>query len=275
LLLTTTATLPDLPRDLDVPTLELDAADADFGNLGDGVPTDAERLRPLRPSHPAYVIYTSGSTGRPKGVVVEHRSVVDYLAWTTEAYPSSRGAALVHSPVSFDLTVTTLYTTLASGGCVYLAELEEKPGTTEQMTGRQVTFLKATPSHLPLLNALPDAYSPGEELLLGGEALAGEMLTQWRRDHPDAAVLNVYGPTEATVNCAEHRVEPGAELPPGPVPIGRPQGNARLYVLDEALRPVPPGVVGELYIAGRGLARGYLGRPGLTADRFVAAVHGA
>ncbi|WEO94731.1 amino acid adenylation domain-containing protein [Streptomyces sp. FXJ1.172] len=274
LLLTTAATAPGLPRDVDIPTLVLDGAEADTRDRADGDLTDAERTAALRPSHPAYVIYTSGSTGRPKGVVVEHRSVVDYLAWSAEAYPSARGAALVHSPVSFDLTVTTLYTTLVSGGCVHLAALEEEPAVTARLAERPVTFLKATPSHLPLLNALPAAYSPGSELLLGGEALSGEMLGQWRAEHPDVAVLNVYGPTEATVNCAEYRIEPGTELPPGPVPIGRPQGNVRLYVLDEALRPVPPGVVGELYIAGPGLARGYLGRPGLTADRFVAAVHG-
>ncbi|MGO4431587.1 AMP-binding protein, partial [Streptomyces sp. MCAF7] len=112
-------------------------------------------------------------------------------------------------------------------------------------------------------------------LLLAGEALTAEALHSWRRRYPDMTVHNVYGPTETTVSCADFPVEPGAELPPGPVPIGRPLANTRIYVLDSALAPVPPGVVGELYVAGSGLARGYLGRPGLSAERFVACPFGA
>ncbi|MFI0423549.1 amino acid adenylation domain-containing protein [Spongiactinospora sp. 9N601] len=224
---------------------------------------------PLSPRHPAYVIYTSGSTGRPKGVVVEHRSVVDYLAWTVRAYPSARGVSSLHSAISFDLTVTALFTPLAAGGCVRLTGLDY-----DTPPGGPITLLKATPSHLALLSALPPEHSPTGELLLGGEALHGETLAAWRERHPGVVVRNVYGPTEATVNCAEHLIEPGADVPPGPVPIGRPQPNARLYVLDAGLRQVPPGVTGELYIAGGGLARGYLNRPGLTAERFVADPYG-
>ncbi|MGW0330970.1 amino acid adenylation domain-containing protein [Streptomyces sp. NPDC003011] len=237
-------------------------------------PADADRVRPLAPAHPAYVLYTSGSTGRPKGVVVTHASVVDYLGWTATAYPGAAGLALLHSPVAFDLTVTALFTPLTVGGTVLIAPLEETPETTARLAGTPVTFLKATPSHLPLLGALPTAYSPAGELLLGGEALLGETLAEWRARHPDATVWNVYGPTEATVNVTEFRIAPGAELAPGPVPIGRPQGNVRAYVLDGALRPVPPGVAGELYLAGPCLARGYLGRPALTAERFTADPYG-
>ncbi|MEV4738688.1 amino acid adenylation domain-containing protein [Streptomyces sp. NPDC049555] len=236
--------------------------------------TDAERTAPLTPAHPAYVIYTSGSTGRPKGVVVEHRSVVDYLGWTSLVYPGAAGRALLHSPVSFDLTVTALFTPLTVGGTVLIAALEEDAQLTGRLAAAPVTFMKATPSHLPLLGALPEAYSPAGELLLGGEALLGEALAPWRERHPDATVWNVYGPTEATVNATEYRIEPGAPLPAGAVPIGRPQGNVRAYVLDAALRPVPDGVTGELYLAGACLARGYLGRPGLTAERFTADPHG-
>ncbi|GGS36121.1 amino acid adenylation domain-containing protein [Actinokineospora fastidiosa] len=228
----------------------------------------------LRPGHPAYVIYTSGSTGRPKGVVVEHRSVADYLGWTTAAYPSASGAALLHSPVSFDLTVTALYTPLVSGGCVHIAPLAESADTDKALSARPCTFLKATPSHLPLLTELPAAYSPARELLLGGEALLGEAVARWRREHPDADVLNVYGPTEATVNCTQYRIPAGAPLDPGPVPIGKPFAGTRAYVLDARLRPVPTGVPGELYIAGASLARGYLNRPGLTAERFTADPYG-
>ncbi|OKK04806.1 non-ribosomal peptide synthetase [Streptomyces sp. CB03234] len=226
------------------------------------------------PDHPAYVIYTSGSTGRPKGVVVAHRSVTDYLGWTGLAYPGASGRALLHSPVSFDLTVTALFTPLTVGGTVIIAALEETPQLSARLAEAPVTFMKATPSHLPLLGALPDGYSPATELLLGGEALLGEAVAAWRERHPQAVVWNVYGPTEATVNVTEYRIEPGADLPPGPVPMGRPQGNVRAYVLDAALRPVPEGVAGELYLAGPCLARGYLDRPALTSERFTADPYG-
>ncbi|MGW3040411.1 non-ribosomal peptide synthase/polyketide synthase [Kitasatospora sp. NPDC001159] len=241
-----------------------------------GPVTDAERLRPLSPRDAAYVIYTSGSTGRPKGVVIEHRSVSDYLAHTTREYDAARGVALVHSPVSFDLTVTGLYTPLLVGGCVNLASLTDpEPREAAGLAKAPATFLKATPSHLPLLTALPAGYSPSGELLLGGEALLGAVLREWREQHPDVTVRNVYGPTEATVNCAEYRIAPGEPVPDGPVPIGRPQANARLYVLDAGLQPVPEGVPGDLYLAGEGLARGYLNQPALTAERFVPDPFGA
>ncbi|MGH8881423.1 MAG: AMP-binding protein, partial [Stackebrandtia sp.] len=177
---------------------------------------------------------------------------------------------MLHSPVSFDLTVTALYTPLVVGGCVQLAALNEDDTDPAALRKRPSTFLKATPSHLGLLTELPEEFSPTGELMLGGEALHGEALAPWRWRHPAAAVVNAYGPTETCVTCAEYRIEPGQEVPAGAVPIGRPFCYARLYVLDDALRPVPVGVPGELYIAGAGVARGYLNRPGLTAERFVA-----
>ncbi|BCK68041.1 hypothetical protein Srufu_019940 [Streptomyces libani subsp. rufus] len=269
--LTTTGAQPLLP-DTGHAQLVLDAPEtaAALTGLPSHNLTDADRTAPSLPRHPAYVIYTSGSTGRPKGVVVEHRSVVNYLAWSTHRYPAARGTALVHSSIAFDLTVTALYTTLVSGGRVYLHDLEELPACEGSADGAPVTFLKATPSHLPLLEALPEDWSPRETLIVGGEALIGEAIGPWRAKHPDATVVNAYGPTELTVNCTEFRIPPGAQLPSGPVPIGRPFWNMRAYVLDAGLRPVPPGAVGELYVSGVQVARGYLGRPGLTAEWFVA-----
>ncbi|GLZ32188.1 hypothetical protein Lesp02_43760 [Lentzea sp. NBRC 105346] len=258
----------DRAPETDVPVLLLEDIDLS------GQPVTAPDRTALRPEHPAYVIYTSGSTGKPKGVVVEHRSVADYLGWTAAAYASASGGALLHSPVSFDLTVTALYTPLVTGGCVHVAALEESAETAAALAADPVTFLKATPSHLPLLTALPEEYSPQGELLLGGEALFGEAVEPWRRRHPNADVVNVYGPTEATVNCTQHRIPAGAQLPPGPVPIGTPFAGTRAYVLDARLGPVPTGVPGELYIAGASLARGYLGRPDLTAQRFTADPYG-
>jgi amino acid adenylation domain-containing protein len=227
--------------------------------------TDADRLAPLTPNNPVYVIYTSGSTGRPKGVVVEHRSVGAYLTRGRTVYPDTAGVSTVSTSLSFDLTVTALFTPLVNGGHVVLAD----PRTPPEGAPRP-TFMKVTPSHLPVLESQPDSASPSGTLVLGGEALLGEVLRRWRDRHPAAAVVNAYGPTELTVNCADHHIAPGAAVADGPVPIGRPFWNTRAYVLDERLRPVPPGVPGELYVAGAPLARGYLRRPGLTAERFVA-----
>ncbi|WP_431921085.1 non-ribosomal peptide synthetase [Micromonospora wenchangensis] len=238
------------------------ADDADGADL-----TDADRVAPLRPEHPGYVLYTSGSTGRPKGVVVEHRAIAAYLAWARDTYPGLAGTALLHSPVSFDLTVTGLLGPLTAGGTVRLAGIDSPAA----RVGGRPTFLKVTPSHLPLLE---EALSPTTDLVIGGEALTGEQLADWRAAHPDVAVVNEYGPTEATVGCVAARLAPGQQVPAGPVSIGRPTATSRVYLLDAAWQPVPPGVVGELYVAGDQLARGYLGRPGLTAERFLPCPYG-
>ena len=232
-------------------------------NIGDG-----ERGTALNPLNPAYLIYTSGSTGHPKGVVVAHRSLVNYVTRAGSAYPSLSGSVLLHSPIAFDFTVTALYGALTSGGCVHVEDLAGAAAGT-----RRPTFLKATPSHLPLLTSLPEEVSPTGQLMLGGEALSGELLKRWRERHPDVEVVNHYGPTEATVGCLDYRIAPGDEIPPGRVPVGRPFWNTRVHVLDASLRPVPVNVAGELYVAGEALARGYLNRPGLTASRFVADPH--
>ncbi|RZU76659.1 amino acid adenylation domain-containing protein [Micromonospora kangleipakensis] len=245
-------------------------ADIDASLTGDdrAPVTDADRVAPLRPGHPAYVIYTSGSTGRPKGVVVEHRSVNAYLAWARHSYPGLAGTALLHSPISFDLSVTGLLGPLTAGGAIRLAAIDAPAA----RAGGRPAFLKATPSHLPLLDG---EVSPTADLVIGGEALASEPLAAWRAAHPGATVINEYGPTEATVGCVAARIEPGESLPPGPVVIGRPIWNVQVYLLDPALRPVPVGVAGELYVAGDQVARGYLRRPALTAERFLPCPFGA
>ncbi|OLR91936.1 amino acid adenylation domain-containing protein [Actinokineospora bangkokensis] len=218
----------------------------------------------------AYVIFTSGSTGQPKGVVVPHRAVRNYLAWVLAELPASGRGALVISPLSFDLTVTGLYAPLLAGGPVHLVD-PTGPVPADPVAARDgVAFLKATPSHLALLDALPAPLVPTAELCLGGEPLPGRELRGWRDRHPGGRVVNEYGPTETTVGCTVFAVEPGERVPDGVLPLGRPIWNTRTYVLDERLAPAPVGVVGELYVAGEGLARGYAGRPDLTAERFVA-----
>ncbi len=234
---------------------------------------ETERARPTHPRDGAYVIYTSGSTGRPKGVLIEQRSAVNYLAYASHAYPSVAKDALLHSSVTFDLTVTTLFAPLVSGGHIVVADLvagtvASEPGSTPG--AGSCGFLKATPSHLRLLADAPERLSPTGELVVGGEQLLGESLDQWRHCHPAATVINEYGPTEATVGCVVHTIEPGDPTPSGAIPIGRPIWNARVHLLDPMLRPVPDGVTGELYLSGVCLARGYVNQPGLTAERFVA-----
>ncbi|MFE7580050.1 amino acid adenylation domain-containing protein [Streptomyces gardneri] len=216
----------------------------------------------------AYVLFTSGSTGRPKGVEIEHRSVHAYLRQALAHYPGLVTSTVVHSPVTFDLTVTGLYGPLLAGGSLTLVASLDTPHETHP------EFIKATPAHLPLLESLPTDRSPKAALVLGGEQLLWESLSDWRATHPEAAVFNEYGPTEATVGCAVHQVAPGEEPGTGPVPIGRPLPGARLYVLDPLLRLMPPGTPGELYIAGDGLARGYCNQPKLTEERFLTDPYG-
>ncbi|MFJ6798022.1 amino acid adenylation domain-containing protein [Streptomyces sp. NPDC091268] len=253
------------------PRLDLDGADtrAALARCAASDPVDAERRAPLRADHLAYAIYTSGSTGRPKGVLISHLALADHLASCRRDYPGLGGSALLHSPVSVDLTVPSLLGPLAMGGRIVVGDLDGSMERLPRGAGR-LSFLKITPSHLPILLGLPEEFSPTGDLVIGGEQLTAEMVEQWRRRFPGAVVTNEYGPTEATVGCVIRQIRPGdGPLAPGAVPIGRPVANSRAYVLDRSLRPVPVGVAGELYTAGTGLARGYHGRPGLTASAFL------
>ncbi|MBO0801729.1 MAG: amino acid adenylation domain-containing protein, partial [Nocardiopsaceae bacterium] len=269
--LTTSGVAPGLPGLGGAPVLALDdpALAAEVAAQPGGGLDDGDRTAALSRAHPVYVIYTSGSTGRPKGVMITHDGLADYLAWCWRAYPEVAGTTVLHAPVSFDAWVTPFYGALTRGGRVILAGLEDR------LAGRaEVSFLKVTPSHLPLLDAVGGGCTDDGLLMVGAEALSGEQLAEWRRAHPGMAVVNHYGQTETSVGCADYRIEPGAPLPAGPVPVGRPMANVGCYVLDERLCPVPAGVAGELYVAGPGLARGYLRRAGLTASRFVACPFG-
>jgi amino acid adenylation domain-containing protein len=265
----TAGRLPPAGKDqavvLDDPAVSEAIAAAESGSL------DKLAAR-VRPRDLAYVIYTSGSTGVPKGVAVEHRSVANYLRYAAQAYPSTKAHSWLHSPISFDLTVTALFTPLTVGGYVHVGGFTDEQAHLGLDENYRL-FLKVTPTHLHLLSDLPLTIHEGD-LVVGGEQLTGEMLKQWRRRHPAVSIVNEYGPTETTVGCTCYRISEGDPLPPDVIPVGHPAANARLYVLDAFLQPVPPGMRGELYVAGAGLARGYLNRPAPTAERFVACPFG-
>ena len=222
----------------------------------------------------AYVIYTSGSTGRPKGVMIPHKGLTNYLWWCIRAYPVAEGyGAPVHSPLGFDLTITSLFPPLLTGKSVLLVPEEEGvEGLAEVLrTGRDFSLVKITPAHLEALgHMLPAQQAAGRAgaLIIGGEMLRSENLSFWRTHAPETRLVNEYGPTETVVGCCVYEVPRGVAIS-GAVPIGRPIANTQIYVLDRHLEPVPIGVVGELYIGGAGVGRGYLNRPDLTAERFL------
>lgn len=250
-------------------TRVMDLSKAQYEHIGGLTHTEVSR------GDVAYVVYTSGTTGHPKGVVIEHGALASYLSHVRINYPGVRGRVILHSPVSFDMAVTSLYGPLVTGGTLEVAALEDLAGADESAPWFiQPTFLKVTPSHLRLLQALAPECSPRQQLVIGGEALTAPAVETWRREHPSATVINEYGPTEATVGCCAHVVPPGGTLAPGPVPIGLPTPGARLFALDTHLKPVRDGEIGELYISGDQLGRGYLGHPGLTAASFVASPFG-
>jgi amino acid adenylation domain-containing protein len=222
----------------------------------------------------AYVLYTSGSTGQPKGALITHRGIVNYLKWCQDAYglESGRGAP-VHSSISFDLTLTGLFSPLISGREVHL--LPDGADATALAAYLRHTggfsLVKITPAQLRLLAAqVPAREAAGltRAFVIGGEPLTAQDIEFWRRNAPETALFNEYGPTEAVVGCCVYRVTREDRFT-GCVPIGRPINNARLYVLDERRNVVPIGVAGELYIGGEGIAAGYLNRPELTAAKFV------
>ncbi|MFE0138380.1 condensation domain-containing protein [Streptomyces sp. NPDC059037] len=235
--------------------------------------TDADRTAPLTPAHPAYVIYTSGSSGTPKGVVVPHRSVVPLVTWVAEEFGArTTEHVLAATSFSFDVSVAELYPALTTGGTVEVVGnlLSLLDDDAPRWTGG---LLCATPSVLAGLTEFSGLKLTPRTLAMAGEALPGPLAEHIARTMPGTRLFNVYGPTEATVYATAWSSDAtGAEdgQPAGAPPIGRPLPHVRVHVLDAALQPVEPGRQGELYLAGDALARGYLYRPALSAERFVA-----
>jgi amino acid adenylation domain-containing protein len=277
--LTTTGTLPADALSRDAlshgarPTVALD----DPATLGEvaALPVtdlaDSDRVSALAAQNPAYLIYTSGSTGRPKGVVVTHTGVAGLVAAQRRLLHIGPGSRVLQfaSP-SFDVSFWE-FAVLLSGGTLVVAPSDQlAPGRplSRLTIAQQVTHATLPPAAIPVLQpdgGLPDAMT----LVVAGEACPPATAAQWSRER---RMINAYGPTENTV-CTTIS-DPLGGTGTGAVPIGRPVDDTSVYVLDERLSPVPPGVIGELYIAGAGVARGYLNQPGLTAERFVACPFG-
>ncbi|AHH21631.1 non-ribosomal peptide synthetase [Nocardia nova SH22a] len=235
---------------------------------------DAERRAPLRPGHPAYVLFTSGSTGRPKGVAVPHAAIVNRLVWMQCAFGlRADDVVLQKTPATFDVSVWELCWPLQIGASVVLAAPDghRDPAYLRAVIAEYgVTTAHFVPSMLAAFLAgspRPDELSSLRNVFASGEELPGPLAQRLLAAAPGAGLHNLYGPTEAAVDVTAHRVGP---LDTIGVPIGAPVYNTRLYVLDARLRPVPVGVPGELYLSGVQLARGYVGRSELTAERFVA-----
>ncbi|MGY3677005.1 amino acid adenylation domain-containing protein [Streptomyces sp. TE33382] len=245
-----------------IESLELDTA------TDDGA-CDAAAVT-VHPGDLAYVMYTSGSTGTPKGVAVPHRSLVELVespGWAME--PDD--AVLMHAPYAFDASMFEIWVPLAWGARVMIAG----PGPVDAQHLRELVAAGLTRAYLTAGNfravaeESPESFAGLREVQTGGDAVPAHAVQRVREACPRARIRHMYGPTEATVWATWHVLEPGDVMGPT-LPIGRSLSGRRAHVLDESLRPVGPGVVGELYLSGAGLADGYLNRPGLTAERFVA-----
>jgi amino acid adenylation domain-containing protein/non-ribosomal peptide synthase protein (TIGR01720 family) len=289
LLISTNAVVDRLPRTAGVVRLVLDDAATveELAHCPGADVAQVDRLLPVSQAHPAYVIYTSGSTGQPKGVVVTQASVVDLAAWAASEFrPSGLSRVVASTSLNFDVSVFEIFCPLVAGGSVevvrdLLALVQAPEG------GRVASLVSAVPSAFVQVLATGRVLLTAGTVVLAGEALSAQALSDVCCATSCRRVANIYGPTEATVYATAwhcHLGTPGDVGTPGdirravsaqPPPIGRPIANTQVYVLDAGLQPVAAGVPGELYLGGRGLARGYLNRAGLTAQRFVANPFGA
>ncbi|AUZ27692.1 amino acid adenylation domain-containing protein [Bacillus cabrialesii] len=269
-IITTEEIAARLPDNLAVPQLVLDQSVTQ---------EVVKRYSPDNPNvsvslaHPAYIIYTSGSTGRPKGVVVTLKSLSNFLLSMQETFSlGEEDRLLAVTTVAFDISALELYLPLISGAQIVIAKKEtiREPQALAQMIEYfDINIMQATPTLWHALVTNEPEKLRGLRVLVGGEALPSGLLQALHELR--CPVTNLYGPTETTIWSAAAFLEGGLK---GVPPIGKPIWNTQVYVLDNGLQPVPPGVVGELYIAGTGLARGYFRRPDLTAERFVADPYG-
>jgi nonribosomal peptide synthetase DhbF len=264
---TLSARLPPIARAI---ALDVQEAERALGSAATHNPIDAERGSALLPHHPAYVIYTSGSTGRPKGVVIEHRNTVMLAAWAGSEFSSEEwSGVLAGTSICFDLSIFELIVTLVHGGTVILAESAlELPALASR---DKVRLINTVPSAAKILIDSKSLPANVQTVNLAGEALPNSLVQDLYCVDGLGRVYNLYGPSESTTYSTFALCNRDTEAEPS---IGSPIWNTRTYVLDSSLEPLPIGAAGELYVAGPGLARGYLHRPALTSERFVADPYG-
>jgi amino acid adenylation domain-containing protein len=237
--------------------------------LGAIRPGDDDRLRAAPRDALAYVLYTSGSTGEPKGCAIEHQQLWHYVRWARAEYDGGqRRAWPLFTSLAFDLTLTSIFVPLVSGGRVCVPDAADLNGTLGQIFAGTsgIDTVKLTPAHITLLADLSIERTTVTLAVVGGEALTLQQVATLRRLNPSMRIVNEYGPTEATVGCIVEDLDPAAMR----VDIGKPIAGMRAYVLDRARRPAPIGIPGELYVAGDGVGRGYFNADALTRERFTA-----
>lgn len=217
-----------------------------------------------------YIIYTSGSTGNPKGVAINEKSLLNYLDWATENYIKNNEDSFgFYSPLSFDLTMTSIFLPLLSGLTMHIYYSNDYASSLlDLVEDDKVTILKLTPSHMKMINQMDITNTKIHTFIVGGEELTTETAkeTEEKIKHK-VSIINEYGPTEATIGCCVHKFNSSTDIMN--VSIGKPIANTQLYILDAQRNILPFGIVGELYIAGDGLAVGYYNNPDMTKDKFV------
>ncbi|MBL7727058.1 MAG: amino acid adenylation domain-containing protein [Dinghuibacter sp.] len=227
----------------------------------------------VQPNDLAYLLYTSGTTGQPKGVMIEHRSLANYIHWAAQEYAGNKPATFpLFTSVSFDLTVTSVFTPLVTGGRIVIYTEENHEALLEKIfTDNRLTIIKLTPAHLAHVRNSNFGFPENTQLkalIVGGEQLNTQLAADiYRKLGEQVVIYNEYGPTEATVGCMIYTYRSGDQE--NSVPIGVPAPNTKIYLLDEELQHVPAGVAGEIYIGGEALARGYMGRETLTREKFL------
>lgn len=220
----------------------------------------------------AYVLFTSGSTGNPKGVMIEHKSLANYINWGLTQYVNENKSTFpLFTSISFDLTITSIFTPLVSGNKLIMYPDNEKESLVEEVfLNSEIDVIKLTPSHLKIIKDihLQDLDLFRKRIIVGGEDFEMKLANEiYQKFNGNIDIYNEYGPTEATVGCMIYKFCSDEDLQS--VPIGLPISNTQIYILDRFLKPIPAGVNGELYISGKGVSRGYLNNEGLTNEKFI------
>lgn len=219
----------------------------------------------------AYVIYTSGSTGKPKGVKISHKNLINYIMWAKKTYITHENEIFpLYSSLSFDLTITSLFVPLVSGGTINIySDNQDEYVLYRILKENKCTIIKLTPSHLYLMKDYDNRKSSIKKLIVGGEKLPTKLAKEvFESFCGDVEIYNEYGPTEATIGCMIHKYDVKEDIGDS-VPIGKPISNMKIYILDKDQTPTPIFEVGEIFITGMGVSNGYLNQPNITKERFI------